>query len=148
MSEKTEVVTQLLPKIDNAIGVVMARLSDLTEKYAADTVDLGLTVVRLECFFIVLAGVLGTVISGILLYRSVQLLTTAYGLMVIEENKPIATRVEAPFVVRFIVGGIGTSVSCIALTVFTFSYLMNFWAWAGVYDPKLYLAHKILEKIL
>lgn len=126
---KEDVALQLLDRVMQSAEAVLL-------KYSQPVMDATLHLIRLEGVWNVMTTLLLAVFAGVLFKAGYRLFNSV--------QEETVSDLEGPKI--FLV----CMLMCISLTtwVICFVQLVSFHMWLKVYDPKLYLLHKALDKIL
>ena len=132
MTESTELLTQKALSIFDSLQTGVAQVGGAVVKYTPDVVEAGLTVVRIDAVQSIVTGLvcLGLFVSCVLKIRECNKIECYWDSC----NVPF---VGISSVICLVVSG------CIAAVC-----LLNVWVWAGLFEPKLYIAHKIIEGVM
>ena len=138
-----------MDNIDKSIASVVDKLNELVSANAQDAVNLGLTVVKINCIQNLITGFLFLVVAVVIGYIAQRNLRAAFKHNKNnEENKwrPYDKGYIDPFHYGMI--GVITAVitfipGCIALFALT-----NVYNWIGLSEPKVVLAKAILDTVL
>ena len=126
-----------MSEIDKKLGEVIDKLTKLAEAHGGQAVDLAVQVTRIDCFAALGAGALGTVVTaigGYYVYRWWRYIHSNW-------EKLCRNDTEFP-------NGLFAGLTSVALFFVgagsLFGGILNFWNWAGAFEPKLYLAKQIM----
>lgn len=121
-------------KMIEAIEHVSAKIALLADKYGPEIIETGLSVVRLTGLNKLILSVGGALVGGVVAY-------VAYHWV----RKECAGKDDFfdtnPIVVFF--GGIAAFFGAVAASVNIFKVL-DIWNWVAIFEPKLYIARKLL----
>lgn len=101
-------------------------LEELTKQYAPEVVDASLMVVQINGIQSLLLGLLLSIITYCL-YKAIRLIIK-------HEHAEEGAAILVAFVL-FTLGGAGF-------------YLFNIWNWVAIFEPKLYIAKEVLDKVI
>lgn len=126
--------------LGDGIAAVGAKLTELANQYGGDLLDLALNIYRVKA--------LGELLIGLVLLSLTIVLWVFY--VKIWWQK-VTVNFNAPSGER----GAARGFVAVALAIFSlftgsiaFTQLTNIWYWVGVFEPKLYVAYLILEKVI
>lgn len=134
-----KVMEKTLDKADELLTSVLSGLKDLVSKYGSDAVDLGLNVIRIEGVSQILIGLVlwMFVVFGVVLFMKMN----DFRKHLLSENPKNDN--FAPEFAMFV--GVAISIGTGFASIF---FIFNIWNWVAIFAPQLYLAHKVVEKIL
>lgn len=135
MEEKT---VEILEKWSDNLEKVGQKLSDLAVSHGDEAVDLILTVARVDAASVLIYGLLFTAVSIVWGYVSFG----RYFRWAMKEAERCAD--PGPWLLWVFTGVGPTAVS----TIIGASGILNIWAWAGVIEPKLWVAKKLLSGVM
>lgn len=110
------------------------KLAELAAQYGPDVVNAAIEVARITALRPIIGGAVCAVVSYVLLRFSIKAFQTAKA---DDWDNPVYI-VGCGFS-GIISSGFGTAAAI---------YLFDVWNWVGVFEPKLWIAHRILEKAL
>ena len=119
--------------IDKRLDAMADKLSELAAQYGPEVTDAVLAVTRLQGFEYLIYGVLFFIPSFLIArYAWYSFLKEGYKNKDIDEIGP-----------GLIIGAVSTLGFLI-----TASNLFDIWVWVAIFEPKLFIAHKILSGLL
>lgn len=140
MSKIEDKAVDIMDKAMVGAEKLTEKLAQLAEQYGPDVVNAGIEVARFTAAGKLLSGV-GYAIVGWALYKtSMWLFAKAKAWAEEDEGHPFA-----------IFSGVGGGVVFLGVIAAFYSALAPFfsiWNWVGLIEPKLWIAHRILEKAL
>lgn len=119
------------------IDAALAKLGDLVAKHGPDAINLAAQVVQVNAIDTLVSGLGYAAMGGALFMgarfslRRLRAMESAYDDGVIGWGLTFGS----------------TSAATLLLAYFTLAHLTNVWAWVGLFNPKLALAHDVLAKL-
>lgn len=134
--DKEKLVTDLMDKVGGGIEAITHKITDVATQYGPEVLQAGLNVVRIDCLSTLVYAFIGLVMTGF-----IYLVVFKKGKVWFPDTRNSFN--EEYFVFNFLVLGFNTIFFAFAAINF-----INLWTWVGVIEPKLYLAHKLVEKLI
>lgn len=132
MSAKVEdKAVEVIDKVANAVDAMTAKLATLAEKYGPEAIDAGLSVVRIKGASELIVGAAGIAVSvgaaGLARWAITRL----------GKAEPIDQDGYGFVAVASFFAMVGSA-------VFSLHRLLDIWNWVAVFEPKLWIAKKLL----
>lgn len=128
-----------MDKTDKAIADILAKLQQLADPHGAEAVQLAVKAAQIDAIQTIVVGFMG-------LGFAVLFLTT--GPLAITRSVRLDDEGDEGRAIAFGVYGAASTVFGILATIGAVTGLGSVKAWVGMSDPKLYLAHRILDRVL
>lgn len=136
-TETDKQVASILEKLNGALDAIAAGAAE----HGDLAVDIAITVVRVEAFDTIAKG-----FAGIALFCFSAVLFWKFAAPWVRHGVNIG-----PDDVTALFGGAGFGVGALFFGVMGLLFapnLFSVWAWVGIFEPKLYIAKRILDKVL
>lgn len=125
----TEPVEQKLVSMLDALQSGVVEIGGKLVKYTPDVVDAGLAVVRIDC-------------ASNLIYSALFVFAVAAcwcALIKWCKEIDVETNSQANIIRAFLL---------VPLAIVAIRLMLDVWWWVGMFEPKLYIAHKIMEQVM
>lgn len=147
MGEQLEAkAVEAIDKAMHGVDVLAAKLTELAQQYGPDVVDAALVVARVEAAQVIMSGATASVIGAVAVYYGLRMFRAGceqgriYRLPETCYDAPEGSFLRIAGVITLSLGVV--SAICAAIK------LSNLWAWVGMFEPKLYIAHRLLSGVL
>lgn len=121
----------MMDKLDQTLADIVQKMADLSVQYGPDAGELLLATVRFD-------GISTLAIGCAALFLALCLFALAlYAGPRLDPHRP--NGMEGVFIIACVAGVVAGVTACV--------HLGDRWAWAAAIDPRLFLAHEILQKI-
>jgi hypothetical protein len=143
MSKTDEAAAKAIDKASQAADQIAAKMGELAQQYGPDVVNAAVEVARFTAAGNILSGAVAASIAFFAFRWG-----TARGARAAEicrkKGDEYWASMEMPHGFGCIVGFIAGAV-CSGIAI---ERLASIWNWVGIFEPKLYIAHRVLEKLL
>lgn len=121
---------EILDASQKAIGEFADKMVELGKQYGPDVADAALQMARIDAIQFLVPGVVAAILCGLLILVGIKLARA------VNADK-FSADTAIPL---FAFGGLCTVISA----GFAIFRLVDVWAWVGIFEPKLWLAKRIL----
>lgn len=157
MSKLEDKAVEVIDKSMIGVERLTEKMAELAAQYGPDVVDAGMQVVRLNAIqsqlVNVVFGVPATIAAIVYIRKAIKLWQQSHAWDACYFGS-LHNRKETSSIMGYddpegaawaasIVGGISSVISIASIYCF-----LNIWNWVGIVEPKLWIAHRILEKAL
>ena len=120
-------------EIEQKLIELIEKFENLSAELAPEVVEIGLTTARFAAGQGLVYGVLALVVAGVLLWLPVKVWSGLY-----DEDDAVE---DKAWVV--IITGVSSAPALIA-TIIALTNLLNIWNWAGLFDPRIWIAARVM----
>lgn len=146
MSELETSAAKAIDKLSGAADQLAAKMAELAQQYGPEAIDAGLAVARIEAAQGIVKGFVFLIVSAVFSFICYKL--TKIGFNLARIYKLPETSYSAPDGTWQIAVGICAGVLA-SITGITFVVaLSDIWNWVGIFEPKLWIAHRLLDGVL
>jgi len=142
MSEELEEkAVEVIDKAMDGMDQLTAMLAEVAEKYGPEVVDAGLNVARISAASILIHATVGLILL-FALFRVGIPLTLKFRATIPDRDKNDIEFWGPTLMVWLFIGGL---ISSVGLGAFGALKIFNLWNWVGIIEPKLWIAHRVLN---
>jgi hypothetical protein len=158
MSKTDEAAAKAIDKASQAADQIAAKMAELAQQYGPDVVNAAVEVARISAIQSLVPPVIALALMwtvAIVLFRFSRNLAEKYNKWRALYENERETRASVTAKLGYpepdeILSNVTLTASLGLgfLSIFPIYAITNVWAWVGIFEPKLYIAHRVLEKLL
>lgn len=146
MSELETSAAKAIGKLSDAADQLAAKMVELAQQYGPDVIDAGLAVARIEAAQGIVKGVVLLAVSAVFSFICYKLTKIGFNLMRIYKL-PETSHGAPDGMWQITIGGCAGIVAAI-IGIASVVVLIDIWNWVGIFEPKLWIAHRLLVGVL